>query len=195
MNDEVNDETGKKWRIKKPRRDPANFPWRVATFVLLFVSCGLIYYLNTVGQNRQDDIEAQWETISGLQREVRDLENANAKFSDQLDVLTSPHFDRIMLSGKSGDTGTHAWIYRNRKTKEVFLDPTALPPPEEGNQYQLWSEVEGNVESLGTVLTGDIGFQQMENASGDGLFFITIEPVGGSAEPTMDQTVVQNKNS
>lgn len=178
------------WGWRASNRDPKKFPWRIATLVLLFVASGLLYMLNTAGSRSQSEIDDQYRTIVQLREELRDLEIENSRMKDELDVLSDPDVVKIPLMN-SGDDEEYALVYRNPHNQEVYLDPTSLPSTEPEMQYQLWLLTDEGSVDLGTVLTGDIGFQRMKNSDQDGRFLITLEPAGGSDQPDLERLVVE----
>src|SRR5690606_28976340 len=141
-----------------------------------------LYMLNTAGSRSQSEIDDQYRTIVQLREELRDLEIENSRLKDELDVLSDPDVVKIPLMN-SGDDEEYALVYRNPHNQEVYLDPTSLPSTEPEMQYQLWLLTDEGSVDLGTVLTGDIGFQRMKNSDQDGRFLITLEPAGGSDQP------------
>lgn len=178
------------WGWRASNRDPKKFPWRIATLVLIFVASGLLYMLNTAGSRSQSEIDDQYRTIVQLREELRDLEIENSRMKDELDVLSDPDVVKIPLMN-SGDDEEYALVYRNPHNQEVYLDPTSLPSTEPEMQYQLWLLTDEGSVDLGTVLTGDIGFQRMKNSDQDGRFLITLEPAGGSGQPDLERIVVE----
>ena len=173
---------------KSFKRDPNMFPWRLATLVLLLTASVLLYFLNTIGKSHQEEIDVQMESIRQLQDRLKDSEIANERLSEQLQVITNPHVDRLQLSTTSTNDHHYGMLYRNRSQEVIFIDPTQLPEPESGKQYQLWGVSGNKTVDMGTVLTGDIGFQQMKHTDFDS-FFLTLEPAGGSDEPNLEHII------
>lgn len=178
------------WGWRASNRDPKKFPWRIATLVLLFVASGLVYMLNTSGSRSQSEMDDQYRTIVQLRDELRYLKIENSRIKDELDVLSDPDVVKIPLMN-SDDYEAYALVYRNPQNQEVYLDPTRLPVTEPEMQYQLWLLTDEGAVDLGTVLTGEIGFQQMKNSDQTGRFLITQEPAGGSDRPDLDRLVVE----
>jgi anti-sigma-K factor RskA len=65
-----------------------------------------------------------------------------------------------------------------------------LPTPPDGKVYQLWLIRNNDATSAGVMAAGQSsGTATLSNVSGADTFGVTIEPVGGSAQPTMSQLV------
>lgn len=173
---------------KSIKRDPNIFPWRLATLVLLLTASVLLYFLNSIGKSHQEEIDVQMESIRQLRDQLKDSEIANERLSEQLQVIANPNVDRIQLSSTTSDDHHYAMLYRNRSRHVIYIDPTQLPEPRSGKQYQLWGISGNKTVDMGTVLTGDIGFQQMKHTDSDS-FFLTLEPAGGSDEPNLEHII------
>ncbi|HRH67475.1 MAG TPA: anti-sigma factor [Bacteroidia bacterium] len=89
-----------------------------------------------------------------------------------------------------------ARVYWNRYTRETYLDILALPQPEAGKQYQLWAFSEGLPVDAGVFeMVSEEGMQRVKNVAGADHWAVTVEPVGGSPSPSMDQMILQGRNS
>jgi len=67
---------------------------------------------------------------------------------------------------------------------------SGLPTPPDGKVYQLWLIRNNNATSAGVMAAGQSsGTATLSNVAGADTFGVTIEPVGGSAQPTPNQMV------
>lgn len=178
---------------KSPRRDPSNFPWRIAATILLLVSCGLLYFLITLEDDYKAEIESQRNNIVNLQSKMDNLSNEMANQQDQLAIISSPSILKISLNAANGEGQENALVFWDSSNQSVYLDPQRLPSLDDDHQYQLWALKNNQPTDLGTVLKGDIGFQQMKNATDADAFAITLEPLGGSEQPTLEELKVIGK--
>ncbi len=189
--DPILQETTKPKRISG--RDPSKFPWRIAATLLLVVSCGLLYFLITLEDDYKSEIDNQRNSIVQLEDRLNDL---SRKFSDQknqLAVVSSPSTLKIPLRTANGEGGENALVFWDPSNEKVFLDPEQLPAVKDNQQYQLWALKDNQPIDLGTVLKGDFGFQQMKNTPEADAFAITLEPLGGSKQPTLEELKVIGK--
>ena len=82
-------------------------------------------------------------------------------------------------------------IYWNKQSQAVYLDIKNLPPPPSDKQYQLWFIDPSNKPVSAGVFDMKTGeWMKMVNAPAALAFAITLEPLGGSVNPTMDQMYV-----
>lgn len=106
-------------------------------------------------------------------------------------VLVDPQFKTVPLSGTYQETEFNASVYWNPSNEETYLNLGNLKPLPPNQQYQLWSIQNGQPIDAGVVDFNpeDSLIKMKENAQGQA-FAITIEPVGGSKNPTIEQLVV-----
>ncbi|MGV3762566.1 anti-sigma factor [Parapedobacter sp.] len=139
------------------------------------------------------------QQIRQLEQERTDLIAQNETFMAQiqeahqeLKVLGNPSFKTVVLSGVPGHDDNRALVYWHTTSHEVYLKPDNLPTLPADKQYQLWGIIAGKPVSAGTyALPGtNETLQQMVSLKDVEMFAITIEPTGGSEQPTLDQMVV-----
>jgi anti-sigma-K factor RskA len=84
-----------------------------------------------------------------------------------------------------------ATVYWNKETRMAYFHRLALPIEPIDRQYQLWAIVNGKPKSLGMVsLQKSIVWQELERIAEVQAFAITLEPMGGSESPTMENMMV-----
>lgn len=160
---------------------------------LLFVA-SVAFHLFKMADFRQQ--------IRQLEQEKTDLIAQNETFMAQiqeahqeLDVIGDPDFKAVVLSGVPGHDDNRALVYWHNVSHTVYLKPTNLPELPTDKQYQLWGIVAGKPVSAGVYESHDSQqtLQQMIALADVEMFAITVEPVGGSKQPTLDQMVVAGK--
>lgn len=100
-------------------------------------------------------------------------------------VLISPQYQRVILDGTENSPDAAAVVYWNSTNQKVFLNTTAMLSLPVNKQYQLWALVDGQPVDAGIfdVQTGK--FQIMKDIEKADAFAVTIEPKGGSVNPTL----------
>ena len=112
------------------------------------------------------------------------------------EVLRSDEFKAVALAGTKTAPTAHARVLFNAATHKVYVDVRSLPALPAGQQYQLWAldkgkPVDAGVLTLATA-TGE-GLQHMKDIASAQTFAMTVEPAGGSTNPTLStMTVVGN---
>ena len=175
---------------------PNNYRWLAAASVALFaVSLGGNFYF----YNSYKDVSGQ---LADLQSKNNVLAESNVHLTKQvttisndLTVIASPANVKIELAGLPLSPASKALIYWDKVRKQTYINVSDLPPLAEAKQYQLWAIVDGKPVDLG-MLPNDkqqAMVLRMKDVSKPQAFAITIEPKGGSVNPTMDQMVVLGK--
>lgn len=171
--------------------------WAAVGTVLIVSSIGALLYLNYETQENlvalEDQLDQKEEILS---EQVTDLETLRQDYGDLAalnTMLTKPSTQRVQMNGTEMYPEGVAQVYWNVEDQQIVMDRGNMPPPPEGQDYQLWAIVDGTPTSLGvypwseealepTFMSGEI-----DAASA---FAVTIEPKGGSEKPTLSNLFV-----
>ena len=100
------------------------------------------------------------------------------------------------LKGTPVSPSSYVTVYWDTTSKDVYLMVNNLPKPASDKQYQLWALINGQPVDLG-MLQYEGGkthpLVKMKGVQHAQAFAITLEPKGGSPNPTMDQMYVVGK--
>jgi anti-sigma-K factor RskA len=135
-----------------------------------------------------------------------DQNNLNSKFDKQLaeterirkdmEMLTRPGTKMIEMKGMDKSPSSLAMIYWNQNTNEVFIKVMSLPEPPADKQYQLWAIIDGQPVDAGVFdpLNAKTEMLKMKIIQNPQAFAVTLEKMGGSPTPTMEEMYVMGKN-
>jgi anti-sigma-K factor RskA len=173
-----------------------SYRWLAAASVALFIisAAGNIYLYNQYqaasGQlaQLQSDKNVMAENNSHLTKQINTLGN-------DLSVMSSPDNVKVQLAGLPLSPAAKALIFWDKERKATYINTAQLPPLAESKQYQLWAIVDGKPVDLGMLPLEkqEATLIKMKDVSEPQAFAITIEPKGGSVNPTMDQMIVLGK--
>ena len=164
-----------------------------ASVALLVVSAILLINLN----NKLKESNTQ----------IAVLQSANTKFSSQVNYMNTELEDSrkfleiyqkpadyklVNLKGSPKAPKANMLVAFNPVKEEVMIDLSSLnmPSNDKEHQYQLWALVDGKPVDLGVFDSSDdakSGMKRMKSVKGAQAFAVTLEPMGGSVNPTMDQ--------
>lgn len=168
-------------------------PWAAAASLAIAVGA-LLFALSRTGR----DVENLRAELAERDKRTGELaldfarERRKAEEALQInEVLTAPEHRQIALEGQPpapSSSGKVFWdVQKNR-----WVVSADLPPPPKGKVYQLWFVTKKNEPiSAGLIPTDESGhgFKVVTNVPGDitsiGAAAITLEPDGGSQQPTM----------
>jgi len=165
----------------------------VAAASILFLLASVL--LNALQYNR---LKAAKQKIIELEDDKKImLDNFKIeKTSYQQQFATIHEGIKIELSGVESHGGSKAYIYWDQNAQTVIVDAIDLPNPPKGKVYQLWS-----LTSLDPLTPKDAGllsnfennankYFKTNNVNEALAFAITLEPSGGSKQPTLSELQV-----
>jgi len=174
----------------------ANYRWLAAASVALFIISGIV---NVYQYNNYQNLSGQ---LADLQSKTSVLADNNthltkqiSTISDDLTAVSSPTNVRVLLAGLPLSPAAKALIFWDKERKATYINTADLPPLAQEKQYQLWAIVDGKPVDLGVLPNerSQTALIKVKDVSEPQAFAITIEPKGGSVNPTMDQMVVLGK--
>lgn len=157
-------------------------PLSLAAAVLLSVALGSAAWAGAL-QMQLNDLKQDNRQLAAASDRVEQQERA-------LVLLSSPDMRRVELTSSGPAAGTMASYAWSRSSGKGVLMCSKMPPPPEGQTYQLWIIRDGRPISAGVFRPDDEGFVVfVVDLTADGPisgYSVTIEPEGGSEQPTAD---------
>ncbi len=159
--------------------------------IALLAVLALSFYKGKQSANEQyrqlsKEFLALQENCARQQEEKEELQQIFAFLKDQKTIPV--HLKGTQLAPESG-----AVAYLNKEYKTVYLNPANLPAPPAGKTYQMWADVDGKMINLGLVDAHTENLQAFRLVSGAESLNITLEPEGGSEEPTVELLYANGK--
>ncbi len=168
----------------------------VACIALLVISTAALfitYSKLTDAHNQIASLNLDKEKFAGV---VSKLEYTNQGLNNLVEMSESKDWATIQMKGQAISPTSKMNVYWNKKDKSVVINYLAmdLPKTDAQHEYQLWALVNGKPVSLGVFETSDsvsketlAKMQTIEEAQA---FAVTLEPMGGSVNPTMEKLTV-----
>jgi len=121
-----------------------------------------------------------------LVQQVQHTRQVQAEQQQVADLLTDPSAV-LVHQDVPGDGAVTAILTDHR----AVFTATQMPPPDDGSVYQLWVVRDGQPHSAGVMTSDDGTVRQFADdfAPGD-VLAVTVEPAGGSEQPTSDPIMV-----
>jgi anti-sigma-K factor RskA len=171
--------------------------WAIAASVALLLSLAANALLYSRWQQTSTALVAAQNSQARFAQTSQVMERRLSSTQEQLHILRSPkEYKMVALAGTPAHPTAQARVMYNATAHRVYLDVQQLPPLPAGKQYQLWALDKGKPVDAGVLAantaTGD-SIQQMKDIASAQAFAMTVEPVGGSAGPTLTtMTVIGN---
>lgn len=143
------------------------------------------------------DFYSRWKQSQNAYADLADsneiLANQINKVGNELrdalhdyNVLANPDFNRVDMASVIEGQSFAASVYWNKKTEEAYLSISDLAELTREQQYQLWAIVDGKPVSMGVFDVKETALTKMTSIANAAMFAVTIEPRGGSENPTLD---------
>lgn len=154
--------------------------------LLVAVSASILAYTY---YNNWKNTEAQLTSLIAQNQQIAsDYNVVNQrldKIENDFDVVSSSAFSKVTMKGTDNAPEALADIYWNANTQEVYLSIQNLRELSQQQQFQLWAIIDGQPVDAGTFDLTD-GLLKMKNIAGAAAFAVTIEPKGGSVNPSLE---------
>lgn len=154
--------------------------------IALFTSY-LAYDYRTKWMDAQNNLT---ELLTQNRRVAEDYNQVNHrldKLQNDLNIIDSPAFKRVVLKGTPNAPDAMASVYWNESTSEVYVSIQEMKAITKEKQFQLWAQIDGKMVDAGVFDYNAKGLAKMKHvAKGATAFGITIEPRGGKETPTLE---------
>ena len=175
--------------LTMPSRSTAFYKYAFAAcLALLLVSTFAIYNL----YSKLQDTNTQ---LTAMQLDKQRIANQVNLMDEELNMYHDPAYKVIKLQGTAKTpqaTMTLAWSATKQKVV-VDMKSMKLPKHDRNHQYQLWALVKGKPVDMGIFdlnAADTVSIKEMKSIAAADAFAVTLEPNGGSINPTLDQMVV-----
>ena len=169
--------------------------WSAAATIIAIIGVILsLYYRNQWldSESRISELITQNQTLA---QQYNVVKNQAAQYAYNVDILKSPGIETVDLEGLDIAPNAFATVHWNKNTNEVFLNAKKMPSNPSEKQYQLWAIVDGKPVDMGIFdVAGDMtSLLQMKSIENASAFAVTLEPRGGSENPSMEMMYVIGK--
>ncbi|MEJ5993052.1 anti-sigma factor [Pedobacter sp. Du54] len=167
----------------------------VACSILLAISLGALFSAHKELKDANFQIANLSSDKEKFASTASKLEFENAGMENRIAMTETDEWTTVKLSGVKNSPKAKMLVYWNKTNKNILINYSAmeLPKTDQSHEYQLWALVDGKPVSLGVFTSNESAKEavlQMETIEKAQAFAVTIEPNGGSANPTMEKMVV-----
>ena len=169
------------------------YKWMFAASITLFLLSGFLsYHFYTKWQQAEDRLAL---AVASEQLMAQNIETASFKtqqLESVISILRNPDYKPVKLTGVEANPDANMVVYWNANQQQVYVGNIQLPAPPAGMQYQLWALDNGKPIDAGMIaLNGETTYLQKMKAIGSAqAFAVTLEPEGGSVNPTLEKLTV-----
>jgi anti-sigma-K factor RskA len=158
-----------------------------ASVALLLASVAALY-------NVYDKLQQSNQQLVALSSQNQHFSSTVSFMNKQLGVYRDTSFKVLKLKGTKNLPAGMVVVAWNPVKHKVMIDMGTLKMPEndKAHQYQLWALVGGKPVDLGVFdkTAADSTMKEMKSVALASAFAVTLEPRGGSVNPTMSEMMV-----
>jgi anti-sigma-K factor RskA len=160
----------------------------VAAAVLAFVFGVWQYYESEL---KSAEIAALEQDKSALEERYEAAEMQLAALNEDMESMYNPNTAKVVMKPVMEGVLAEVSVFWDKNQGGIKLDPTSLPELPADKQYQMWALIDGKPLDLGIIPKDASGalVASKQTMRADA-FTLTIEPLGGKAEPSLDQLIV-----
>nr|WP_246597223.1 anti-sigma factor [Pontibacter aydingkolensis] len=173
------------------------YKWMFAASIVLFLISGMLSYnFYTKWQQAEERLAAVSASEQLMAQNVQNTSLRTQQLQEAISILRDPSYQPVTLEGVAAHPGANMIVYWNSQKQEVYIDEIKLPVAPAGMQYQLWALDDGNPVDAGMIpleAEKTAGLLKMKPIKSAQAFAVTLEPAGGSVNPTLEQLMVMGK--
>jgi anti-sigma-K factor RskA len=122
--------------------------------------------------------------------QIAEKQKVIADLQTKLNIITNNNTKTIELKGLDIAPQSQVTVYWHKEHNATLVTIQDLPQPPQGKQYQLWAIVDKKPVDAGLLTYDKTLIQTMKPFEKPEAFAITLEPEGGSLNPTLDKMYV-----
>ncbi|WP_304062999.1 anti-sigma factor [Pedobacter glucosidilyticus] len=165
-----------------------------ACFTLLIMSIAALFVLYNNLQESKEQLAVLQSSNQDYANQVNYLDKKVESTNEILSIYTNPDFKLVELKGTANSPESKMLVAFNPKEQKVMIDMKnmSMPAHDENHQYQLWALVDGKPVDLGVFdgVNPEAVMKKMKAIDKAQAFAVTLEPKGGSVNPTLEKMMV-----
>lgn len=175
--------------ISMPERNTGNFyKYAFAASIALLIGSLIALY------NIYDKLQQSNQQLLTLNSQNTRFSKTISNMGEEIGVFRDTTFKLLKLKGTAKMPSAQLTVAFSSVKKKVMIDlaDMQLPANDANHQYQLWALVNGKPVDLGVFDKGEadsVDMKLMKPVDLASAFAVTLEPRGGSVNPTMTEMV------
>jgi len=182
----INEKASSAKIIEMVPQNTSMYKYVAAASVVLVVGMGIGLFSVILSKAH---LKTEMANLTNEQDSFKNKMNQDLKLTaTNLAFLSDVNTKKITMKGTEQHPDLLATVYWNSNNQKVMLAVNEMDIPPSNKQYQLWAIVDGQPKDMGLFdMNNTISLQEMKLTSSAQAFAVTLEPMGGSLAPSMDQ--------
>lgn len=165
-------------------RSSTNFAVAASISIAMLASA-LAFYFYGQWQSAEDQLAVMIAQNQEVADNYQFVNQRLKSLETDVEILGNPNFSRVAMNGTENSPEALATVYWNSNTQDVYLKIQNLKNLTQDQQYQLWAIVDGVPVDMGVFDNGS-DLLKMKSVASAAAFAVTIEPRGGSKDPSLE---------
>ncbi|RFZ91874.1 hypothetical protein D0C36_10515 [Mucilaginibacter conchicola] len=171
-------------------------PKRTQFYKYAFAACLTLLLISIYGMvSLYSQLQESNTQLATLQADKTKFANQVNFKDNQLRIYRDSNYRIVRLKGLPKTPAASMMLAWNPSSQKVMVDMESmtLPKHDDKHEYQLWALVKGKPVDMGlfdNAAADSAIVKEMKNVALAQGFAVTLEPKGGSVNPTLDQMVV-----
>ncbi|MFV9551994.1 anti-sigma factor domain-containing protein [Algibacter sp. PT7-4] len=174
-----------------PKKYKKWYKLSIAASVAALIFAGTSTYFYDQNKKLQNDTIVVDAEIDDLRSDIAKNNAMLDKVMRQLLKLNNPETEKYIIKGNERAKDLKTVAYINPKEKTSMIDVVSLPELPEEQCYQIWAELQGKMVNLGILDKADRKLRNIPYMEDALALSITIEPKGGNAIASTENSVAQ----
>lgn len=167
------------------------YKFSIAASVAALLFAGTSYFYYNHNQKLSNENQVVVDELFDLRSDIEQNNKMLDKVMRQLLKLNNPETEKYIIKGNERAKDLKTVAYINPKEKTSMIDVVSLPELPEEQCYQIWAELQGKMVNLGILDKADRQLRNIPYMEDALALSITIEPKGGNAIASVQNSVAQ----
>ncbi|MEL7119220.1 MAG: anti-sigma factor [Bacteroidota bacterium] len=163
----------------------ANYRWLSAAILMSFAGLIAMMILYAKLQSNHQQLTKDYAALS---MECKKESEQAVAIQEMNNFIQNPNTTKLGMGCVADNNTCEAIAFWNRTEGKGYVNLGNLPTPPEGKQYQIWADVDHVMINAGLLENTD-ELQTIAYIDNAESLNITLEPIGGSPEPTVSDIV------
>lgn len=174
-------------KTEKSNPDSARFMMAASVAI---IGTGLAFYFYMSQQKLDLQLSESQNQTSELLSENTDLKNELNKKNRVASIASEPAYSKIVLASTKEGKTNNGVIYWDNSNGELYFIMNITESIANTEDFQLWAIIDGKPVDAGVLNLNQSAIQEMRSMKGASAFAVTIEPKGGSENPTLENMIM-----
>ncbi|WP_420583050.1 anti-sigma factor [Reichenbachiella sp.] len=156
-----------------------------ASITIAILTSGLAFYFYAQWQSAEDQLAVMIAQNQEVADNYQFVNQRLKSLESEVEILGNPNFAKVAMNGTENSPESLATVFWDSQSQDVYLKIQNLKNLSQDQQYQLWAIVDGVPVDIGVFDNGS-DLLKMKSVASAAAFAVTIEPRGGSKDPSLE---------